>query len=220
MGKAWDQPPESVKQPAAILAMVETAFFASTASLLWLVNYYLPLGPLLRIFLGVPIALTYLRWGARAAWMGALTAGLLLSVLMGPTRSVVFIIPYGLLGVLLGFLWRRGANWGISIGLGTLLAALGFFFRLGLVSILVGEDLWLYLTTQITFFVEWLFLRLGLLIQPSLLVVQIFALGSVLLNSVMYLFGVHVAAQLLLERLGNPIPPPPAWVTAILRSDD
>ncbi len=32
------------------LAMVETAFFASTSSLIWLIDYYFPLGPVLRIF--------------------------------------------------------------------------------------------------------------------------------------------------------------------------
>lgn len=45
------------------LKMVETAFLASAASLIWFINYYFPLGPLLRIFFPVPIALVYLRWG-------------------------------------------------------------------------------------------------------------------------------------------------------------
>ena len=62
------------------LAMVETAFLASAGSLIWLINYYFPLGPLFRIFFPLPIALLYLRWGNRAAWMGALVSGLLLTV--------------------------------------------------------------------------------------------------------------------------------------------
>ena len=91
--------------------MVETAFLASTASLIWLINVYFRLTSLLRMFFPIPIALTYLRWGKRAAWMSATVSGLLLSVLMGPTRSILFIMPYGLLGILLGFLWRRRASW-------------------------------------------------------------------------------------------------------------
>ena len=75
------------------LMVVETAFLASTGSLIWLINYYFPLGPVLRIFFPVPVALAYLRWGSRAAWMTAVVSGLLLSVLMGPTRSIVFLIP-------------------------------------------------------------------------------------------------------------------------------
>ena len=37
------------------LAMVETAFLASAGSLIWLINYYFPLGPLLRLFFPIPI---------------------------------------------------------------------------------------------------------------------------------------------------------------------
>lgn len=127
--------------PAVPLMMVETAFLASAASLVYLVNYYFPIGPLLRLFFSLPIALTYLRWGKRAAWMSALVSGLLLSVLMGPARSILFVMPYGLLGVLLGVLWQRGAQWSLAIGIGGVLGTFGFFFRLWLVSLLLGEDL-------------------------------------------------------------------------------
>ncbi|MHC5732375.1 MAG: DUF2232 domain-containing protein, partial [Nostoc sp.] len=89
--------PPQVKADAP-LRMVETAFLASTASLIWFINFYFPLGPVLRIFFPVPIALVYLRWGKRAAWMAALTCGLLLMVLMGPSRSLLFVMPYGFMG--------------------------------------------------------------------------------------------------------------------------
>ena len=206
---------EQVKVQAP-LVMVETAFLASTASLIWLVNYYFPLGPLLRIFFPVPIGLVYLRWGYRAAWMAALVSGLLLSVLMGPPRSIQFFIPFGLLGVLLGACWRRRTSWAVSIGLGTLLGTIGFFFRFWLVSILLGEDLWVYLITQVTQILDWIFVKLGLLLEPSLLMIQLFALVMILLSNLVYLFVVHLAAWLLLDRLGNPIPDPPNWVQVLL----
>ncbi|MBK4729803.1 DUF2232 domain-containing protein [Oxynema sp. CENA135] len=206
------------KNPALIL--VETAFLASTASLIWLINYYFPLGPVLRIFFPVPIALVYLRWGNRAAWMAALVSGLLLSVLMGPTRSILFVIPFGVLGVLLGCLWRRRATWTISIALGTLLGSVGFFFRIWLLGILVGEDLWIYLTTQITELADWILLKFGLLVQPSLYFIQSLAVGMVILNNLIYLLAVHLAAFLLLERLGNPIPEPPQWIQVLLDEEN
>ena len=59
----------------APLRLVETAFLASTASLIWLVNYYFPLGPLLRVFFPIPIALVYLRWGNRASLDGSFGIG-------------------------------------------------------------------------------------------------------------------------------------------------
>lgn len=209
-------PPTGPAQNKPPLMMVETAFLASTASLIWVINYYLPLGPVLRILFPVPIALVYLRWGKRAAWMSALVSGLLLSVLMGPTRSILFVIPFGLLGVLLGWLWRRGADWNTSIILGTLIASFGVFFRIWLMSLLLGEDLWIYVTTQITQIAEWIFEKLGFLEQPSLIIIQIIGLFLVLISNAVYLFTVHLAACLLLERIGNPIPAPPIWVQVLI----
>lgn len=205
--------------PRAPLAMVETAFLASAASLIWLINYYFPLGPVLRMFFPIPIALVYLRWGNRASWMAAWVSGLLLSVLMGPTRSILFFIPYGLMGVQLGAMWRRQANWLLSIITGTLLGTLGFFFRFWLLSLLLGEDLWVYVMTQITQLTEWGFTRLGLLAQPDLTLIQAIAVVMIVINNLVYLFVVHLVALLLLDRLGNPIPRPPNWVQILLDYD-
>jgi uncharacterized protein YybS (DUF2232 family) len=198
------------------LRVVETAFLASTASLIWFINFYFPLGPLLRIFFPVPIALVYLRWGKRAAWMAAVTSGLLLSVLMGPVRSLLFVMPFALMGVLLGATWNRRVPWIVSIALGTLLGAIGVFFRLWLMSLLSNEDLWIYIINQVTDFIEWLFLRLGILASPSVFLIQLGAIALIVLNNLIYLFTVHIAAWLLLDRLGNPIPRPPRWVQLIL----
>lgn len=198
------------------LKMVETAFLASAASLIYFINYYFPLGPLLQIFFPVPMALLYLRWGNRAAWMGALVSGLLLSVLMGPSRSIVFVVPYALMGVLLGATWKRRSPWVVSIGLATLLGAFGVFFRLWLLLVLSGEDVWVYSITQVTNLLEWLFLKVGLLTQPSVVLVEAFAIAIVFINNTVYLFAVHLAAWFLLDRLGNPIPRPPRWVQVLM----
>ncbi|MEQ9355549.1 DUF2232 domain-containing protein [Coleofasciculus chthonoplastes] len=198
------------------VVMVETAFLASTASLIWLINYYFPLGPLLKMFFPVPIALVYMRRGNRASWMAALVSGLLLSVLQGPTRSILFLIPYGLMGVQLGALWKRQANWLFSIGIGTLLGTVGFFFRFWLLSILLSEDLWVYVMTQITELVEWGFVKLGLLAQPSLTLIQVVAIVAIVVNNAIYLFVVHLVALLIFDRLKSPIPRPPQWVQVLL----
>ncbi|MDJ0600254.1 MAG: DUF2232 domain-containing protein [Crocosphaera sp.] len=198
------------------LAMVETAFLASAGSLIWLINYYFPLGPLLRIFFPIPIALLYLRWGNRSAWMGTLVSGLLLTVLMGPTRSIVFLIPYGVMGVQLGAFWRRSIPWEFSMITGALLGTFGFFFRFWLFSILLGEDLWQYIINQMTGLAEWIFLRLGILAQPSAVFIQLLAVFLIFFNSLIYLFAVHLVALLVLDKLGNPIPRPPKWVQVIL----
>lgn len=206
------RPQLSVSAP---LRMVETAFLASTASLIWYINNYFPLG-LLRMFFPIPIALVYLRWGKRASWICALVSGLLLLVLMGPVRSLLFLMPYGLMGVLLGATWNRRVNWMVSIILGSMLGALGTFFRLWLLSLLAGQDLWIYTITQVTNLIEWLFLRLGILATPSALIVQIGVMTLITISNLVYLFVVHITAWLLLDRLGNPIPRPPRWVQILM----
>lgn len=200
----------------APLRMVETAFLASTSSLIWFINFYFPLGPVLRIFFPIPIALVYLRWGKRAAWMAAVTSGLLLAVLMGPFRSMLFVMPFGLMGVLLGATWHRRVSWIVSITVGMLLGTLGVFFRLWLLSVLSGEDLWVYVINQVTEIIEWIFLKLQILANPNVFVVQVGAMLLIVFNNLIYLFVVHLAAWLLLDRLGNPIPRPPRWVQILL----
>ncbi|MGF1478018.1 MAG: DUF2232 domain-containing protein [Cyanophyceae cyanobacterium] len=201
------------------IVVVETAFLASAGSLIWLINYYFPLGLILRVFFPLPIALIYLRRGSRAAWMAALVSGLLLSVLMGPTRSIVFLIPYGLMGVQLGALWSRRASWIFSITIGAIIGTIGFFFRFWLFSILLGEDLWIYAITQITELTDWIFMRLGLLAQPGVMLIQLLALLTIIVHNFVYLFAVHLVALLILDRLGNPISRPPQWVRVLLDYD-
>ena len=198
------------------LTIVETAFLASACSLIWLINYYFPPGPLLKIFFPIPIALIYLRWGHRAAWMGTLVSGLLLTVLMGPTRSVVFLMPYGLMGIQLGYCWQRGTSWLFSMVTGALIGTFGLFFRFWLFSILLGEDLWQYVITQITELAQWLFIKLGILSQPSFYLIQSLSIGLIIFNSLIYLFAVHLVALLVLDKLGNSISKPPRWIQIIL----
>ncbi|AUT04173.1 hypothetical protein CLI64_01785 [Nostoc sp. CENA543] len=216
----WSDHPAELKQPQlkvdAPLRMVETAFLASTASLIWFINFYFPLGPVLRIFFPVPIALVYLRWGKRAAWIAAVTSGLLLSVLMGPVRSLLFVMPFAFMGVLLGATWYRRVPWLVSITLGTLLATLGNFFQLWLLSILSGEDLWVYTINQVTRLTDWIFSLFGLLSSPNALFIQVGAVALFIVHNFIYLFVVHLAAWLLLDRLGNPIPRPPHWVQVLM----
>ena len=210
------KPKKLTKASTDTVVMVETAFLASAASLVWLINFYFPVGPVLKIFFPIPIALIYLRRGNRASWMAAIVSGLLLLVLMGPTRSIVFVMPYGLMGVLLGACWRRKVSWMFSIIFGAILGSLGMFFRFWLTSILVGENLWVYVITQITQLTDWVFFKLGILAQPDFVLIQTLACGLIVVNNLVYLFAVHLVALMLLDRLDNPISRPPEWVRVLL----
>lgn len=209
----------SYKFKPETIALVESAFLASTASLIWLIDYYFRLGPFLKMLFPLPIALVYLRRGRRASIMTTIVCGLLLSILMGPPRSIVYIIPYGLMGIQLGSLWRNGASWYLSLFMGSVIGSFGFFFRFWLFSILLGEDLWVYVINQITGLADWIFFKLGILAEPSTLMVQILAVIIVLVNNFIYSLTVHLVALLMLDRLLNPIPRPPRWIKVILDYD-
>ncbi|BAZ45870.1 hypothetical protein NIES4102_28980 [Chondrocystis sp. NIES-4102] len=209
-------PKKVTKTSTETIVMVETAFLASAASLVWLINFYFPVGPILKIFFPIPIALIYLRRGNRASWMAAIVSGLLLLVLMGPTRSIIFLLPYGLMGVQLGACWRHRVSWLYSILIGTVIGSLGILFRFWLTSILVGENLWIYVITQITEVADWIFFKLGILAQPDFVLVQALAFGLIIINNLVYLFAVHLVALMLLDRLNNPISRPPEWVRVLL----
>ncbi len=210
-------PPNPVDKP---LPMVETAFLASATALIWYINTYFPLGPLLRIFFPIPTALIYLRWGNRSAWMSAWVTTLLITVLMGPPRSVQFLMPYGVVGVMLGGLWKRQVSWAVSMGWSILVMAIGFFFQLNLLSLLVGTNLWIYINRQITGFLDWVVIKLGLLLQPDVIVIQLFAVGLILLNAFLYILLVHLVAWLVFDRIGVSIPDPPLWLQTFLEYQD
>lgn len=209
--------PKQTKTSTNTVVIVETAFLASATSLVWLIDYYfVGIGPVLKPFFPIPIALVYLRRGKRASWMTAIVAVLLLLILMGPTRSITFLMPYGFMGVFLGACWKRRVIWLYSIALGAILGSLGLFFRFWLASVLVGENLWNYVITQITQLLDWIFLNLGVLAQPGLALIQKLAICSIILQNLVYLFAVHLVALMLLDRLENPISRPPKWVSILL----
>ncbi len=198
------------------LAMVETAFLASTTGIIFLINYYFPLGPFLRMLYPIPIALAYLRWGQRTAWMTMTVSVLLLTILMGPTRSIQFLIPHGLTAVMLGCLWKRRSPWVLTISLGTIAGACGVIFQFFLLSALLGENLWAFSTVQVTEFIRWLFQLFGSLEQPELWLIQTWAIGGIILANFAYMILVHISGWLLCDRLGNPISSPPKWIQNLL----
>jgi uncharacterized protein YybS (DUF2232 family) len=68
----------------------------------------------------------------------------------------------------------------------------------------------------VTDITEWIFLMLGLLTSPSVFLIQLGAIALIVFNNFIYLFVVHLAAWLLLDRLGNPISRPPHWVQVLM----
>ncbi|QCH15767.1 DUF2232 domain-containing protein [Synechococcus sp. CB0101] len=200
--------------------LTDTAYLAAATALLWVGLYYLPVGgALFRLALPLPLALLQLRHNRRCAVEGVTVSALLLVALMGPIRGPLVLFPYTLLALWLGWCWTQKLSWWISWSVGVLIGATGFLVRVAVVSVLLGENLWVVITTAAAQLLE----RLSGLLQlgggPELWQVQLLALGLVLLQNVIYVLALHAVALWIFPRLRSPISPPPAVLRPLLALD-
>jgi uncharacterized protein YybS (DUF2232 family) len=200
--------------------LTETAYMAASTGLLWVAIYYLPIGDaIFRLAIPLPLALLQLRQGPRAALEGVAVALLLLVVLMGPVRGPLMLFPYGFLALWLGYCWGRGWSWWCSISGGILIGTVGFLVRVAVLSLLLGENLWVVLTGAAAGVLEALADRLHLFSSPDLQQVQLMAVGLVLLQNLVYLSAIHAVAHWVFPRLHQPIPAPPPLLQPLLALD-
>jgi len=200
--------------------LTDTAYLAAATALLWVGLYYLPVGgALFRLALPLPLALLQLRHNRRCAVEGVTVSALLLVALMGPIRGPLVLFPYTLLALWLGWCWTQKLSWWISWSVGVLIGTTGFLVRVAVVSVLLGENLWVVITTAAAQLLE----RLSGLLQlgggPELWQVQLLALGLVLLQNVIYVLALHAVALWIFPRLRSPISPPPAVLRPLLALD-
>lgn len=210
-------PPLSRQQA---LRLVEGAYLAATTGLIWLALYYLPVGgALLRLALPLPLTLLQLRRGRRSGAEGLLLAVLLMTALMGPVRGPLLLFPYGLLALWLGWCWGRGASWWLSWSMGVLIGTLGFLVRVLVLSLLVGENLWVVITRAGAGMLDRLIVLLNLPVSADLTSVQLMALLLVVLQEVIYVLSLHALAFWIFPRLRSPIPEPPRLLHGLVALD-
>ena len=200
--------------------LMDTAYLAAATALLWIALYYLPVGsPLFRLALPLPLALLQLRHGWRCAVEGVVVTALLLLALMGPIRGLLVLFPYGALALWMGWCWRRGASWWWSWGLGSLIGALGFLVRVAVLSVLVGQNLWVVITSAAAGLMEKLASLIGQSGAVDLAQVQLLALVLVLFQNVVVVLAMHAVAYWIFPRLKSPIPEPPELLRVVVAMD-
>lgn len=200
--------------------LTETAYLAAATALLWIALYYLPLGaPVFRLALPLPLALLQLRHGWRCALEGLAVTGLLLVALMGPIRGPLVLFPYGILALWLGWCWRRRVSWWWSWGLGSIIGAAGFLVRVAVLSVLVGENLWVVITGAAAGLLERVLDLVGLATSLELIQVQLMAVLLVWLQNAIMLLALHAVAYWIFPRLQTPISEPPAALRALVELD-
>lgn len=200
--------------------LTETAYLAAATALLWIALYYLPVGsPLFRLALPLPLALLQLRQGWRCALEGVAVSGLLLVALMGPIRGPLVMCPYGALALWLGWCWRRRSSWWWSWGIGSVIGAAGFLVRVAVLSVLVGENLWVVITSAAAGLLERVLDWVGLGGSIDLLQVQIAALVLVWIQNGIVVLALHAVAYWIFPRLQAPISEPPQALRALVALD-
>ena len=206
--------------PRQARQMMDTAYLAAATALLWVALYYLPVGsPLFRLALPLPLTLLQLRHGWRCAVEGLLVTTLLLVALMGPIRGPLVLFPYGLLALWLGWGWRRRCSWWLTLTLGGLIGAAGFLVRVAVLSLLVGENLWVLITGAAAGVLERFSNLLGLGPGLDLLQVQVVAVLLVLLQNLIVVLCLHAVAYWIFPRLQAPISEPPPLLRSLVALD-
>ena len=212
------EPPALSRHQA--IRLVEGAYLAATTGLIWLALYYLPVGgALFRLALPLPLALLQLRRGGRSGVEGLLLSVLLMTALMGPVRGPLLLFPYGILALWLGWCWGRGFSWWLSWSVGVVLGTLGFLVRVLVLSLLVGENLWVVITRAGAGMLELVITLLHLPISADLGSVQLMALALVVLQELIYVLSLHALAFWIFPRLRSSIPGPPRLLHGLVALD-
>ena len=206
--------------PRQARQLMDTAYLSAATALLWAALYYLPVGgPLFRLALPLPLTLLQLRHGWRCAVEGVAVTSLLLVAMMGPIRGPLVLFPYGFLALWLGWGWRRRLSWWLTLPIGALIGGFGFLVRLSVLSLLIGDNLWVLITTAASQLLDRLTDLLGWGMGLELGQVQVAALGLVLLQNLLVVLCLHAVAYWIFPRLQAPISEPPAALQALVSLD-
>tara|TARA_B100000579_G_scaffold123584_1_gene99576 strand:- start:2979 stop:3665 length:687 start_codon:yes stop_codon:yes gene_type:complete len=193
------------------LKIVESSYLAAATSLIWIALYYLPIGgAVFRLALPLPLALLQIRRGVKTGVDGVVISVLLLTALMGPLRGPLVLFPYGFLSLWLGYSWNKGWNWWLSWSVGVVIGTIGFLVRVFVLSILVGENLWVIITRAGAALLEKGIDIFNLPLTPDMTGVQIVALCLVVTQEIVYVLCLHALAYWIFPRLKSSMPEPPA----------
>ncbi len=202
------------------LQMMETSYLAALTALVWVALYYLPIGgALFRLALPLPLAFLQIRRGSLAGFEGVSLTVVLLFALMGPVRGPLILFPYGLLALWLGWSWKNGRSWWMSWGFGAFLGTSGFLVRVLLLSLLVGENLWVIITRAGAVLLERLVDFFQVPLAPDLFLVQLCAIFLVIIQELIYVFALHALAFWIFPRLKAHMPEPPSLLNGLVELD-
>ena len=199
------------------LKIVESSYLAAATSLIWIALYYLPIGgAVFRLALPLPLALLQIRRGTKTGIEGVIICVMLLAALMGPLRGPLVLFPYGLLSLWLGYSWQKRWNWWLSWSVGVVIGTIGFLVRVFVLSMLVGENLWVIITRAGAALLEKGIDVFNLSFTPDMIQVQIVALFLIITQEIVYVLCLHALAYWIFPRLKSSMPEPPTFLENLI----
>ena len=202
------------------LSMMETSYLSAATALIWIGLYYIPIGgAFFRLALPLPLVLLQLRRGWKYGVEGLALLVLLLVVLMGPVRGPLVLFPYGFLALWLGWSWSNYLSWWLSWPIGVVIGTLGFLMRVLILSLLVGENLWVVITRAGGSLLERLVEVLNLPIVPDTFLVQLCAIVLVITQELIYILCLHAISYWIFPRIKASMPEPPKILNRLLSLD-
>ncbi|KAL5761532.1 hypothetical protein ACOSP7_017796 [Xanthoceras sorbifolium] len=184
------------------LRLVECSMFAAVTGLVYFLSNSLSIENYFGCFFSLPIVISSMRWGVAAGRKTMVATAMLLLVLSGPVKALVYVLTHGILGFTMGSLWRLGANWGLSIFLCTMARTAGAMGYILTSSFLIRENILALITINIHASLTFIFTATGINIIPSMNVIYAIFGTLLLLNSGFFVFLLHLLYSVFLTRLG------------------
>ncbi|KAL6759366.1 hypothetical protein V8C86DRAFT_2574440 [Haematococcus lacustris] len=196
--------------------LVETAMLAAVSGLAYLVSTLLKLDGSLGYFLPLPVVLAALRGGIAAGWRTMTATGFLLVVLLGPFRSLSYVLIHGLLAASLATMWKAKANFWVVVVVGAAVRMAGQMAYLVLSSVTLNENLFAVMMSNVYAMLDQICAAVGAHGSPSTMAIMcvVFALLSV--NALCYVFLLQVIYRFILQSMGYSLGPLPAIVRKYL----
>lgn len=121
---------------------------------------------------------------------------------MGPIRATTYLFSYGFLSLSLGLAFYYQLPWLLSVPIATIARVSGQMGYIALSSWVANENLLALLISNAHALLDQLSVYVGASGSPSFTVVAVTLCSSLIVNSLFYVFLMHILYKLLLEGMG------------------
>lgn len=192
--------------------LVEIAAMSAVTFALWYIGRYLRLDSFLRMFYPLPMFIIAMRWGPKRGDEVLYTTLALVLTLMGPLFSVLYLLNTGIMAMVLSrALWHQWPCLPTIIACG-LAKGVGLSMQFTLMSPILRENSWQFVTTQVKLLVDvvlsgvYALLRRPTVPELSIAQVQYAVVVILVLHSVLQVFFTYLSSTMIVDHIGESTP--------------